>query len=249
MHSLRAHLLPELTTPDDLSGRTVIVIDILRATTTIAHALAAGARRVIAFAELDAARELANSFPKGEALLGGERNGLPPEGFDLGNSPSDYTPERVGGKTIVFTTTNGTKAMIRCRRAQRVYLGAFVNLSVICRTLAAGDEVDLLCAGTNGQITREDVLFAGAVVEKLTGGDSAPHIELNDSARIARDAWRSLGPASADPQRLTEALLQSHGGRNVSALGLQNDIAAAAQIDRLNVVPSLDLGTMHITES
>jgi len=247
MHSIRVHLLPTLTTPDDLSGRTVIVIDILRATTTIAHALAAGARQVIACAELDAARELARSFPTGELLLGGERDGLPPEGFDLGNSPSEYTPERVGGKTIVFTTTNGTQAMLRCDRAQRVYLGAFVNLSAICGALADCDNVDLLCAGTNGQITREDVLFAGAVVEKLTGDDSARPIKLNDSARLAQDSWRSLDPKSADPQRLTEALLQSRGGRNVSALGLQDDLATAAQIDRLDVVPILDLATMQIT--
>lgn len=249
MHSLRVHLLPALTTPDEMSGRTVVVIDILRATTTIAHGLAAGARRVIACAELNAARELAKSFPAGEALLGGERDGLPPEGFDLGNSPADYTPEKVAGKTIVFTTTNGTQAMLRCDRAQRVYLGAFVNLSAICGALAECDNVDLLCAGTNGQITHEDVLFAGAVVEKLTGDDSAPHVELNDSARLAQDSWRALGAKFADPRLLTEALLQSHGGRNVSALGLQDDIVTAAQIDRFEVVPVLEVATMHITVS
>ena len=127
MPMIHAHFLPRLTTPDALVGATVIVIDVLRATTTITAALAAGAERVIPCGELDDARrvreELAGGRPPVSALLGGERGGLPIAGFDLGNSPAEYTPERVAGRTIAFTTTNGTQAMLHCRQAGRVLSG------------------------------------------------------------------------------------------------------------------------------
>lgn len=96
-------------------------------TTTIAYALAAGAVEILPCAEVEAAQKLAATLPPGRALLGGERLGLPIKGFDLGNSPSGYTRERVAGRTVVFTTTNGTRALERCRLAQRVLPGAFVN--------------------------------------------------------------------------------------------------------------------------
>ena len=114
---LAAHFLPDLVTPEELAGGTVVVIDVLRASTVICHALAAGARAVIPM--LEVARSPADrrrAWPAGQAMLGGEREGLPIAGFDLGNSPAEYRPDTVGGRTIVFTTTNGTRAMNRCRR-------------------------------------------------------------------------------------------------------------------------------------
>jgi 2-phosphosulfolactate phosphatase len=100
-------------------------------------------------------------------VLGGERGGKRIEGFDLGNSPAEYKPALVAGKTVLFTTTNGTRAMQMCRQAQKVLIGSFANFSAMCRELGKLDHVDILCAGTDGQITREDVLFAGAVIEDL----------------------------------------------------------------------------------
>jgi 2-phosphosulfolactate phosphatase len=163
MTSIQAHFLPQLTTPEALAGQTVVVIDVLRATTVITTALAAGARRVIPCLEVDEARQIAARLPKNEVLLGGERHGLPIEGFDLGNSPADYTAERVAGRTLVFTTTNGTQAMRQCHQARRVLIGAFVNLRAVVAALTESESVHLLCAGTNGAITREDVLLAGAI--------------------------------------------------------------------------------------
>src|SRR5205823_10380648 len=141
--------------------KTVVVIDVLRATTTIVHALAAGAREVVPCLEVEDARRIAAELGKA-AILGGERRGLPIPGFDVGNSPAEYTRQRVGGKTVVFTTTNGTRAMQRCKFASRVLLGAFVNFSAVCRELAVVDHVALVCAGTDGHVTREDTLLAGA---------------------------------------------------------------------------------------
>src|SRR6185436_10147310 len=117
-------LLPALAEPGDLAGRTVVVIDVLRATTTIITALAAGATQVVPCQEIEEARRLAGQFSP-PAITGGERGGRQIPGFDLGNSPRAYTRKRVGGRPVVFTTTNGTRAMLRCREAGRVLIGAF----------------------------------------------------------------------------------------------------------------------------
>src|SRR3989339_400165 len=144
-----------------LAGATVVVIDVLRASTTIIHALNAGAAEIIPCGEVEQARALAADFPREEVVLGGERGGLPIDGFDLGNSPSEYTPDRVAGRTIVFTTTNGTRAMMRCRKAGRVLIGAFVNASAVAEQLVGCERISLLCAGTEGEYSRDDILMAG----------------------------------------------------------------------------------------
>ena len=117
-NQLNVHLLPELANPHDLAGHTSIVIDTLRASTTITTALENGAEKIIPCLTVEEARQLANDRPG--ALLGGERGGKPLPGFDFGNSPAEYEPNRVAGKTIVFTTTNGTKAMTRCMGSARM---------------------------------------------------------------------------------------------------------------------------------
>jgi len=126
------YLLPALVEPADLAGKAVAVIDVLRATTTIIQALAAGAAEVIPCLEVEEARRIAVPLG-GRAVTGGERGGKQIPGFDLGNSPAEFTPERVAGKTVVFTTTNGTRAMQRCKEARRVLVAAFTNLSAVCR--------------------------------------------------------------------------------------------------------------------
>lgn len=236
------YLVPALIEPDELTGRTVVVIDVLRATTTIIHALAAGAVAVVPCLEVDEARTIAAGEFPGSAVLGGERGGLPIPGFDLGNSPREYTPQRVGDKTVVFTTTNGTRALLRCKAAKRVLIGAFVNLSAVCRELGDDSHIVLLCAGTNGHVTREDALFAGAVVNELASG----HI-LNDQAELAADAWRSCKSDLTGADPLGRALRFSRGGRNLIDTGQENDIDIAAQIDKFDTVPQLDLVTWRIT--
>jgi 2-phosphosulfolactate phosphatase len=251
MTSLKAHFLPALTTPDELAGTTVVVIDVLRATTVIPHALAAGAHEVIPCLEVADAMQAAAKLPQGRAVLGGERGGLKIEGFDLGNSPDEFTPKSVGGKTLVFTTTNGTRAMMHCRQARRVLLGSFVNGSAIVDALAAEDDVRLLCAGTRGEVTREDVLFAGFVAEALFRriADRAPAVEVNDQLLIARDCWQALLAAQVGNdlgRSLASTLRATQGGRNLKKLGLEHDIDLAAKIDRFALAPQLDLHTWRI---
>lgn len=249
MPRLYAHFLPQLVDPHDLGGSTCVVIDVLRATTTIVTALASGAKQVIPCLEIAEARAVAAKQPPGEALLGGERHGKKIADFHLGNSPSEYGPAAVEGKTIFFTTTNGTRAMQHCREAGKVLLGAFVNLSDVGRALADEDRIDLVCAGTDGQITHEDVLLAGALVQELKG---RTRWERNDQATLALAAWRDAVRSNIPDEEdliapLTAAMRASHGGRNLVELGMSADIDLAAQIDRYSIAPQLDLTRWRIT--
>ena len=251
---LNLYALPTLVTPEQLAGATVVVIDVLRASTTVVHALEAGAREVIPCLEVDDARAAAAKLPPAEVVLGGERHGLPIEGFDLGNSPSEYTPQKVEGRTVLFTTTNGTLAMWRCHQAQRVLLGAFVNASAVCRQLLGKPQIHLLCAGTEGQFSRDDVLMAGLVVQRLTQADGMTY-ELNAQAVTARENWRSsfplpyvLGAEPLQPELLARHLRDSIAGRRLTAIGRDEDILTASALDRFGCVPELDTSTFRIRQ-
>src|ERR687893_684207 len=123
--SVSVHLLPDLIHPGTLSGGVAVVVDALRATTVMIHALAAGCTAILPCLEVDEARRVAAGLPPGSALLVGERHGLPIAGFDLGNSPSAFTPELCRGKTLIMTTTNGTRAILSSLEAERILIAAF----------------------------------------------------------------------------------------------------------------------------
>ena len=244
--SLNVYALPRFAEPEELAGGAAVVIDVLRASTTIAHALESAAAQVIPCREIDQALALARALPPEDVLLGGERGGLPIEGFHLGNSPGEYSADRVAGKTIVFTTTNGTRAIEHACRADRILIGSFVNVSAVASELVGQERIHLICAGTNGQISQDDLLLAGMLVERIHGlGELA--YEQNDQARDARQAWLdafglpcALGDEPLEPERLAAELSKSLGGRNLVAVGLQEDILAAARIDLFDGVPEFD---------
>jgi 2-phosphosulfolactate phosphatase len=228
-----------------LAGGIAVVIDVLRASTTIVAALARGASRVRPVLTVEEARALraGGGGPVGP-LLGGERGGLRLEGFDLGNSPLEYLPDRVRGREIVITTTNGTAALAACADAVEVLVGAVVNRSAVAmvardlarRRGAAG--IHLVCAGTDGLATEEDILAAGAILDAAAGDD------LDAPAVAARAAFRNLVAGGSDPApAIASAFAASRGGRNLLALGMGDDLAAAAAIDSLSVVPRLDRAT------
>jgi 2-phosphosulfolactate phosphatase len=249
--SVNAYSLPGPVDPEELAGGTVVVIDVLRASTTIVHALSAGASEVIPCLEIEDARATAGQFPPGQAILGGERQGLPIEGFDLSNRPTEYTPERVRGRTVVFTTTNGTRAMEKCRLAERVLIGAFVNAKATVQQLLGCREIHLLCAGTRGKFGPDDFLLAGLLVDRLLRW-SGLRYRLNSQAETARRDWVNAFPARVtqdgglDPLHLAELLRESPGGQNLIAIGLDNDILTAATIDAFDIVPELDVDSFRI---
>lgn len=235
---LLAHFLPSLTNQEELAGDTVVMIDVLRASTTICFALAAGAKQVIPCLQVADARELRRRLGGDEAVLGGEREGVKIDGFDLGNSPREYLPEAVDGKTVVFTTTNGTRALQACVGAGRMVIGGFVNLSAVCRAVQPDECVHLVCAGTRGEVTRDDVLLAGAIAEQLYLDNLA--VSLNDQTQIAIDAWQAATGGKRNPQAIYRCLKASAGGRNVASIGHADDVKVAAAVDAVPVVPQLD---------
>lgn len=241
-YSINVHLLPCLADPKSLAGRTVVVIDVLRATTTIVHALAAGATAVIPCLEVDEARATAAELDQ-PCILGGERGGVQIEGFDLGNSPTEYTPEVVANTTVVFTSTNGTRAMQHADEAKLILIASFVNFSAVCDHLADAEAIDLICSGTEGEVTREDALLAGAIADELVRGRS--EYSLNDQAVIAIDAWQSARFGMTQVP-LVKRLKASQGGRNVLKIGQENDIEIAARIDEYDLVPVLNPKTGRI---
>ncbi len=249
---LNVYALPKLVEPEELAGGTAVVIDVLRSCTTIVYALAAGAKQVIPCDSIDEARTTAERFPTGTVLLGGEQGGLPIEGFDLGNSPQEYTPELVNDKTIILATTNGTKAMLHARSADRVLIAAFVNASAVCQRLLGEERIHLICAGTDGQISDDDVLLAGMLVDRIAR-ECGPGHQQNAQALTARETWlhrfalpQSIGAEPIAPELLARELRRSLGGRNLTAIGLDADILVAAEVDRFACVPELDAATLVI---
>lgn len=217
-------LLPALILPQALDGCVAVVIDILRATTTIITALAAGAKCVIPCATIDEARALASEERHSPALLAGERHGKPIDGFDLGNSPGDFTAARCRGQTIITTTTNGTKALLASRCAERVLVGAFVNFSAVCEQLDTDPRpVHIVCAGTDGEPALEDTLFAGAIVDHLS---EMFDVQVNDAARLAWDCFENHGRIMAG------AFEVCRGGEALMKIGLTADLRFAASVDK-----------------
>jgi 2-phosphosulfolactate phosphatase len=228
---VRVWLVPEWATPERLAGSVAVVVDVLRATTTIVHALAAGGREVRPCAEIEEARRLAGGMRAGRVLLAGERGGRPLEGFDLGNSPGEFTAARCRGSTIVLTTSNGTRALLRAAAAERVLLAGFVNFSAVCEQLGReARPVHVVCAGDGGEVALEDALLAGALVEFL--GEAGP-VRLNDGARLAWDCFAQHGRVHAG------ALEVCDGGARLRELGYDEDVRAAGRVDRFALVPEL----------
>jgi 2-phosphosulfolactate phosphatase len=228
---VRVYLLPELALTGALQGGVAVVVDVLRATTSIIHALAAGCKEIRPCVEIDEARELAGGMRAGRVLLAGERHGKPLAGFDLGNSPREFRPCVCRGSTLVLTTTNGTRALVRAAAADRVLAAGFVNYSAVCEQLRVDARpVHIVCAGTEGEPALEDAVLAGAIVDFLS---ETCEVHLNDGARLAWDSFENHGRV------LQGALEVSRGGEILKSLGYDDDIRAAAQIDRFALVPEL----------
>jgi 2-phosphosulfolactate phosphatase len=224
-------LLPAHLPDGFLIGKCVIVLDVLRATTSITAALAVGVRSVHAFADLASAKSAAeNASPR--PILCGEIHTLPPPGFDLGNSPRQFTAQHAG-RDVYLATTNGTKALAAARPAAALFCGALVNATSVSKAVAAtGMNIVLLGSGTDGAISLEDTLGAGAICEAILKlGD----LQLaSDTARIAHRAFLQ---ARAD---LPTALRDGQGGRNVMRANLEPDIDFCARLDVFNIVGEVD---------
>ena len=228
--SLHVHRLPSEVPAEEFQGTVTVVVDILRATSTMTTALASGAGAIVPYAEIDDAREHFRQFPD-NAKLCGERNWAMIPGFHCGNSPGDYE-QNVAGRTFIFTTTNGTKALHHASAASRICLGSFLNISTLESMLSRETDVRILCSGTKGEPSWEDQLFAGALADRLTDGDHG----WNDVASEVVAAWREFQSQQTDADDLFKSLCTGTGGSNLVKRGLERDIRYCAQMDRFDVV-------------
>lgn len=220
--------LPLELTPEHLIDKAVVVFDVLRATTSITSALSAGVTEIRVFGDIKSAQLAARAFGD-TALLCGELTCLRPPGFDLGNSPGEYDRGRHVGRVAFLSTTNGTKAVIAARGAAVILIGALVNATAVARKLAAiGRNVSLLCAGTQGRCSMEDVVGAGAVIDALESIHGCT--PSSDAARMALRLFR------AAKSSLRETLSDTTSGGNLRKAGLEKDIDFCAVLDSIPIV-------------
>jgi len=218
----------------DLSGRGVVVVDVLRATTSIVTALANGAKAVVPAATSEEAVRLTANLEKNGYVLAGERKSLKIEGFALGNSPREMTAEAVGGKTIYMSTTNGTPALVAVQGGEPVLVAAAVNFSAVAERARGlfeerGDLV-IVCAGREKQFALEDGYVAGRLVKAVRKGRRK--IALNDAATVVLDLPSRFPNWAA-------ALGASEAARELRAADLGEDVEFSAKADRFSVVPSI----------
>ena len=215
---MRVHVA--FTPAEAVAAPTGIVVDVLRATSTIVQALAAGYRRVLSCAEIEEAQALRDVEG---GLLAGERACVRIPGFDLGNSPQEFLEPL--GDTVILTTTNGTRALVAAAgRCERVLAGSLLNLGAVVEAArSAGGDVAVVCAGGQGELAMDDAYCAGRIVELLGG-------ELTDAAEAAVRLRRSFPSGE-------EGLRASQSARNLLAAGLESDIAWCARESVLEVVP------------
>ncbi len=222
-------LTPALIPLYNVSDYVVVVIDIFRATSSICYGIENGAEAIIPVSEVE---ECAAYREKGlNYLIAAERDGKVVEGFDFGNSPFSYTIEKVSGKTVVLTTTNGTHALHLSRSAKKIVIGSFLNLTALCNWLKTQQEnILLVCAGWKNNFNLEDTLFAGAVVEQLKSSGFI----LDDPAIAANDLFQ-IGKSN-----IGQYLSKTSHGERLKKLGIEKDIEFCLQVDLTTAIPILD---------
>jgi 2-phosphosulfolactate phosphatase len=212
----------------DLSGRAVVVVDVLRTSTTITTALENGADAVIPASGPDVASQLAARIGRKDVLLCGERGARIIEGFDLGNSPSEYTPDTVSGRTLIFASTNGSPLIVRSESAALTAVCAFVNLNATTEVVKASgiEHIMVVGSGKEGRFALEDAVCAGVLVKLLNNTS-----ELSDGAKAAASL------AAAHGERPLALLQQCDHGRYLASIGYASDLRFCARVDAFESVP------------
>ncbi|HOX85650.1 MAG TPA: 2-phosphosulfolactate phosphatase [bacterium] len=217
-----------------------VVIDVLRASTTIIAALENGCRQILAVETVEQAFSLAKQFPRDQTLLAGERGGRRVDGFDLGNSPYEFVREQVAGKTIVLTTTNGTRAIARAESAASTRILALTNLNAVTAALLEENKpVAVLCAGREGDFSQEDSVCAGLLVEKLLAARS--DIQAGDGVEKARRL------AEKHKNNLVGMLQSTPHGRYLTSIGFGLDLEYCARLNGSSLVPITQIGSIVAT--
>jgi 2-phosphosulfolactate phosphatase len=220
---------------EDMRGKTVVIIDVLRASSTMVTAIENGAKGIIPVDNMDAAGRISQSLDSPQYLLCGEKDGKKIEGYHLGNSPLEYTADVVEGKTIILNTTNGTKAVKKATIAKEVIIGSFLNLSsVIDKLKSVEGDIALVCAGWRGRLSLEDSLCAGNIIYELNEG-KLPQ-KAKDGVRVAFGLYEKF---SDDIQ--TAVKTSNHAMRLQGVIDEQ-DILHSCKLNVMDVLPVLNEG-------
>jgi len=240
MNNLDTLLIPEEIKNTELADKLVVIIDVLRASSTLVTALANGCRGFIPILSPEQAKEEAQQFEKESVLLGGEREGKKIEGFDLGNSPREYNGEVVKDKTIIFSTTNGVKTLEMVKNAHRIIIGSFLNLHSVCNycTNYQGD-ILIICAGKEGKYSLEDAACAGGIIHSLRDvfPSSYQEADANLTAQLLYEKFNN---------NTLEILRKSQHGRYLESIGLGEDLKFCSQVDFFHIVPIFRDGIISI---
>jgi len=224
---------PNQVRPADTAGRLVAIVDVLRASTTVATALGNGAKTVIPLEGADEVIFRSKEFTRSQILLAGEQKMLPITGFDIGNSPQAYTPKVVEGKTILLTTTNGTRVLLGVQGARDIVIASYVNFTAVLAMmkLAARSDTDIaiICAGEEGSFTLEDAACAGRYVRAIP--KRAESVVTNDAASASVLIEKKYG------DNIEKVFKESSHGQALESAGFGEDLAAAALVDSYPVVP------------
>ncbi len=228
MNHVKVCLTPALIHLYSIEDYIIVIIDIFRATSSICYGIENGAKAIIPVAEIEECEAYREKSP--DYLLAAERDGEVVKGFDFGNSPFSYTKEKVSAKTIVLTTTNGTQALHLSRKAKKIVIGSFLNLTALCNWLKIQDDnILLVCAGWKNNFNLEDTLFAGAVIEQLIEHSFVP----DDAAIAANDLYQ------AGKYNLNEYLKKTSHAERLKKLGIQKDIEFCLQLNITTAIPML----------
>jgi 2-phosphosulfolactate phosphatase len=231
MMKIDVYFTPQEIGEERLKDQLAVVVDVLRFSTTICAALAAGAKEIIPAESVASAIQLASILTRDAILLCGEREGKLIQGFNLGNSPLEYTPKAVKNKTLIFGSTNGSPSVVRTRLARRTLICSFVNLASVVENLdGASDPIHVICAGKLGQFALEDAVCAGHVLSELQKRKGL-QLELSDGAIAALMLYERHQNA------LAEVVAQSQHGRYLAGIGMQADLPFCAEVNRIPILP------------
>jgi 2-phosphosulfolactate phosphatase len=229
---MKVNVLFNPNSVDDLyfKDKTTIVIDVLRASSTIITALSNGAKEIVPVSGIESAIKLSGGIFGGHTLLCGERNTKKIDGFALGNSPLEFTKELVAGKSIVLYTTNGSKAIVKAKFSENLFIGAFLNLNfLINHIINLNNDIEIVCSGRNNFFSLEDALCAGFICDKIFQKEK--EFMLSDSAKASIALKKKFG------NDLLQTLKESEHGKILIENGFENDIEYCSQNSILDVIP------------
>jgi len=232
-------IIPQVSGNWEMFEKRVVVLDVLRATSTIVTALGNKALEVIPTIETDEAIELARRLGNSECVTGGERKGLKITGFDLGNSPLEYTPAKVAGKKVILSTTNGTRAIKSTQGASEVLIASFLNLQVVVDYLKETNQDTLvICSGRNNYLSLEDLACAGMIIEKLQ--NEVLIDQETDATKLAHYVWKN---AQND---LEGFICSTQHGSYLKEIGMEADLMACIAFDKIPILPRYQNGKISL---